>query len=64
MSENPIRCITAKVPISDTGTAISGISDARQLRRNSTTTITTRKMASNSVVATDSSEARTNTVGS
>ncbi|MNF01893.1 hypothetical protein D3C80_2009580 [compost metagenome] len=52
------------MPISDTGTAISGISDARQLRRNSTTTITTRKMASNSVVATDSSEARTNTVGS
>ena len=56
--------MTAKVPISDTGTAISGISEARQLRRNSTTTITTSTMASSSVVTTDSSEARTNTVGS
>ncbi|MNT78582.1 hypothetical protein D3C72_2178290 [compost metagenome] len=64
MSEKPIRCMTAKVPISDTGTAIRGMSEARQLRRNTTTTITTRKIASNKVVATVSSEARTKTVGS
>ncbi|MNP49987.1 hypothetical protein D3C76_1442120 [compost metagenome] len=56
--------MTAKVPISDTGTAIRGMSEARQLRRNTTTTITTRKIASNKVVATVSSEARTKTVGS
>ncbi|MCY1514330.1 hypothetical protein D9M68_488620 [compost metagenome] len=64
LSEKPIRCMTAKVPISDTGTAMRGMSDARQLRRNSTTTMTTRRIASSSVVATDSSEARTKTVGS
>ncbi len=64
LSEKPIRCMTAKVPISDTGTAMSGMIDARQLRRNSTTTMTTRMIASNSVVTTDSSEARTKTVGS
>ncbi|MNT25301.1 hypothetical protein D3C72_1608150 [compost metagenome] len=64
LSEKPIRCMTAKVPISDTGTAMRGISDARQLRRNSTTTMTTRMIASSKVVATDSSEARTKTVGS
>ncbi|MNW02661.1 hypothetical protein D3C71_1984820 [compost metagenome] len=56
--------MTAKVPISDTGTAINGINDARQLCRNSTTTITTNRIASSRVVATDSSEALTKTVGS
>ena len=64
LREKPIRCMTAKVPMIDTGTAIKGISDARQLRRNTTTTITTSRIASISVMATDSSEARTNTVGS
>ncbi|MNS84155.1 hypothetical protein D3C72_1179690 [compost metagenome] len=64
LRENPIRCMTAKVPIRDTGTASNGINDARQLRRNSTTTMTTRMIASSSVVATDSSEALTKTVGS
>ena len=63
-SENPIRCMTAKVPTSETGTAISGISEARQLRRNSTTTTTTSRIASSRVVATVCNEARTNTVGS
>ena len=52
--------MTAKVPTSDTGTAISGMSDARQLCRNSTTTITTSMIASSKVMATDSSEACTN----
>ena len=42
----------AKVPISDTGTASIGISVARQVCRNSSTTITTSRMASNSVVTT------------
>jgi hypothetical protein len=56
--------MTAKVPISDTGTAMSGMIDARQLRRNSTTTMTTRMIASNRVVTTDANEARTKTVGS
>jgi hypothetical protein len=36
----------AKVPIRDTGTAIRGMIEARQLCRNSTTTRTTRRMAS------------------
>jgi len=63
-SEKPKRCISAKVPTSDTGTATSGMMDARQVCRNSTTTTTTRTMASSSVMATDCSEARTNTVGS
>ena len=56
--------MTAKVPTSETGTAISGISEARQLRRNSTTTTTTSRIASSRVVATVCNEARTNTVGS
>ena len=63
-SEKPNMCITANVPTSETGTAISGMIDARQDCRNSTTTITTRRMASSSVTATDWSEARTKTVGS
>ena len=63
-SEKPIRCMMAKVPTSETGTAISGISEARQLRRNSTTTTTTSRIASSRVVATVCNEARTNTVGS
>ncbi|MNV57688.1 hypothetical protein D3C71_1500320 [compost metagenome] len=63
-SEKPNMCITAKVPTSDTGTATSGMIDARQVCRNSTTTTTTSAMASSSVTATDCSEARTKTVGS
>ena len=44
--EKPSASMTAKVPISDTGTAISGISVARRLPRNRKTTITTRMNAS------------------
>ncbi len=44
--EKPKASITAKVPISDTGTAISGIRVARRLPRNRKTTITTRMKAS------------------
>ncbi len=40
----------AKVPMSDTGTARSGIRVARQFWRNRKTTIITRTMASTSVV--------------
>ena len=46
LSEKPSASMTAKVPISDTGTAISGISVARKLPRNRNTTITTRMKAS------------------
>ena len=43
----PRQAITAKVPTSETGTAIRGISVARQFCRNSSTTMATRTMASN-----------------
>ena len=52
LAEKPSASITAKVPISDTGTAISGISVARTLPRNRKTTITTRTNASISVCTT------------
>ncbi|MNM76456.1 hypothetical protein D3C81_882820 [compost metagenome] len=64
LSEKPNRCITAKVPISDTGTAISGMIEARQVCRNRMTTSTTSTSASNRVCTTASMEPRTNTVGS
>ncbi|MNC39378.1 hypothetical protein D3C75_880330 [compost metagenome] len=64
MSEKPNRCMTAKVPISDTGTAISGMIEARQVCRNRMTTSTTSTSASNRVCTTASMEPRTNTVGS
>ncbi len=54
--ENPSSHSTAKVPMIDTGTATSGISDARQVCRNSTTTITTSRIASSSVSMTESME--------
>ncbi len=63
-SEKPIRYITANVPISDTGTATSGMIEARQVCRNRITTNTTSRIASSSVCATASIEPRTNTVGS
>ena len=62
--EKPAASITAKVPTTDTGTAISGMIDARQVCRKSTTTSTTSSTASNSVRATSSIEARVNCVGS
>ena len=63
-SEKPRRCMIASVPTSDTGTAASGITDARQVCRNSTTTRTTSTSASNSVCTTASIDWRTNIVGS
>lgn len=64
LSENPSRCITAKVPISDTGTAASGMIEARQVCRNRITTSTTSTMASSRVCTTASMEPRTKMVGS
>ena len=54
LAEKPSASITANVPISDTGTAISGISVARKLPRNRKTTITTRMKASIRVWTTSS----------
>ncbi|CKS40024.1 Uncharacterised protein [Mycobacterium tuberculosis] len=62
--EKPSTCSTAKVPITDTGTASSGMMEARQVCRNRITTSTTSMMASSSVWITDSIDARTNCVGS
>src|SRR4051812_3652815 len=62
--ENPSASMTAKVPTSDTGTAAKGMIEARQVCRNRITTITTSKMASNSVWITASIEWLTKTVGS
>ena len=64
LSEKPRPSITAKVPISDTGTATSGMIDARHVCRNTTTTMTTSRIASNSVCTTASIDSLTNTVGS
>ena len=63
-SEKPKACITASVPTSDTGTAASGIIDARQVCRNRTTTRTTSSSASASVLTTALIDARTKVVGS
>jgi len=52
LSEKPNTFITASVPISDTGTARSGMIDARQVCRNTTTTSTTSSKASSSVCIT------------
>ncbi|MNO97610.1 hypothetical protein D3C76_893260 [compost metagenome] len=64
LSEKPNRCITAKVPISDTGTASNGMIEARQVCRNRITTSTTSISASNRVCTTASMEPRTKMVGS
>ena len=56
--------MTAKAPTIDTGTAASGIIDARQVCKNKITTNTTRATASSSVVITALIESRTKTVGS
>ena len=64
LSEKPSPSITAKVPISETGTATSGMIDARHVCRKTTTTMTTSRIASNSVCATALIDSRTNTVGS
>ena len=52
------------VPTIDTGTASSGITDARHVCRNTTTTITTSRIASKSVFTTSRIDSRTKIVGS
>ena len=64
LSEKPSPSITANVPTSETGTATSGMIDARHVCRNTTTTMTTRRIASNRVSATALIDSRTKTVGS
>ena len=54
--------MTAKVPMIDTGTAISGISVVRSLPRNRNTTIATSTKAMTSVRTTSSMVEVTNTV--
>ena len=46
LSENPNAAITAKVPTNDTGTAIIGMSVARQVCRNTSITMITSTIAS------------------
>ena len=58
----PSASMTAKVPISETGTAMTGISVVRSLPRNRNTTMATRTNASTSVWITSSMVASTNTV--
>src|SRR5690606_33695986 len=60
--ENPSRYSTANVPTIDTGTASSGMIEARQVCRNNTTTSTTSSTASSSVVMTALIESRTKMV--
>ncbi len=60
--EKPSRYSAAKVPTTDTGTAISGMIEARQVCRNRITTSTTRAMASSSVETTALIESRTKMV--
>ena len=62
LAEKPSASITAKVPISDTGTAISGMRVARRLPRNRKTTMTTSTKASISVCTTSLMLSLTNTV--
>ena len=64
LMEKPNPSRTAKVPTIDTGTAISGMIEARQVCRNSTTTTTTSSTASNRVLTTSTIDSLTNTVGS
>jgi hypothetical protein len=64
LMEKPSRWSTAKLPTTDTGTATSGMMEARQVCRKRMTTSTTSAMASSSVTMTLSMDWRTNTVGS
>jgi hypothetical protein len=64
LTEKPKAYMTAKVPMIDTGTARSGIIEARQVCRKRMTTNTTRASASSSVWTTALMEPRTKTVGS
>ena len=58
----PSAVNTANVPSNDTGTASIGMSVARQLCRNTNTTISTSTIASNSVFITSFIDSVTNGV--
>ena len=62
--ENPNADMAAKVPMSETGIAMSGMMVARQVWRNTRTTRTTSAIASRSVFCTSWIDSRTETVGS
>ena len=64
LSVKPNVAMKKKVPISDTGMAMSGITAARQVCRNITTTSTTSTMASRIVSCTASTDCWINCVGS
>ena len=64
LMENPSIDKKAKVPTMDTGTANSGIREARQVCRKRITTSTTNATASSNVRITLLIEVLTNTVGS
>src|SRR6266481_1120345 len=61
---NPSANMIANVPTSDTGSASSGIIEARQVCKKISTTSTTRISASTNVWPTASIDCLTNTVGS
>ena len=52
----PSAAMTAKVPISETGMATIGMIAARQVCRNTITTMTTRTTASKMVLQTSSTD--------
>ena len=58
LSEKPSIVITANVPTMATGTAISGISVARQFCKKTSTTIATKMMASRRVLKTSTIDSR------
>src|SRR6185312_11535865 len=62
--EKPAASMIANVPTMEIGTEASGITDARHVWRNTTTTMTTSSVASSNVLMTSWMESRTNTVGS
>ena len=63
LNDTPTAAITTNEPISETGMASSGMIAARQVCRNTMTTITTSSSASNSVSMTASTEAWMNSTG-
>ena len=57
LMEKPIICMKKKVPISDTGTAMAGISVERKSCKKMYTTTNTSRKASRRVLSTDWMEA-------
>jgi hypothetical protein len=62
-SEKPNAASTANVPISDTGIATIGMIEARQVCKNSTTTMTTRPTATSIVFKSSLTLSAMNSVG-